>query len=291
MNNQLPPHGPSGLDREREIEEQHMRERQNIRQQEELAARAREHSERERQHREYQSLPHQNNTGAIPIHQPVASRLPGAIHSPGGLLANHGGSSSSGPLGAPAGPGNAFGGPLHPGEPRPMQHLNQPGAPGQAQPSMFAPGMVSHGGPNASSSLGVPGGPPVIGGSAALQQQQQQQDVTARSMQQMPFGGAPHQIPGNAAAALGQGQQPILNVSHNLSVVKCCAVRPVGEPLVDGAAHILNFWKICCSGELCDLCKDTKALSWSDAFVGTVLASHPCVSLAINKFFAGSVTR
>jgi paired amphipathic helix protein Sin3a len=214
MNNQ-PPHG---LDRERErererdMEEQQMRER-HMRQQEEMVQREREHNERERQHREqqYQSIPqHQNNTGTIPIHQPVASRLPGAIHSPGGLLANHGASAQSGALGAPSGPGNTFGGPLHNEGNRSLQQHNQQNAIAQQQHQMFGPSLLNHP-PASAAPHGAPGGPSAVFGGPL------QQDAAARVMQQVPFGapmGSGHQIPGGAA--LGQGQQPILNVSVTL---------------------------------------------------------------------------
>jgi paired amphipathic helix protein Sin3a len=213
MNNQ--PHGPPGFERERELEEQH---RHRALQQEELAQREREREhnerqERERQHRDqYQPPPpHQNNTASIPIHQPVASRLAGTIHSPGGLLANHGGAPSSGPLGAPSGPGNAFGGPLHGDANRSIQHNPQTASSQlQQQQQGFGPGLIHH------NPVGAPGGAAVgLGGSF----QQQQQEAVAR-LQQLPFGGPPipqHQIPG--APALGQGgQQPILNVSPHFLV-------------------------------------------------------------------------
>lgn len=212
MNNQQPhsQHG-SGYerDRERELEEQHRLRTLQI--QDELVQREREHNERqerERQHREqYQPTPpHQNNTSSIPIHQPVASRLPGAIHSPGGLLANHGGTAPTGPLGAPSGPGNAFGGPLHGDPNRSIQH-NPPNTSSQPQPhQMFGQGLLNHSNPPPNA-LGGPG----FGGPL-------QQDAASR-LQQMPFGGPitpGHQMPG--APALGQGgQQPILNVSSNLA--------------------------------------------------------------------------
>lgn len=211
MNN--PPHGPSAFEREREMEEQHRQ--RAILQQEELAQRERDHNERqerERQHRDqYQAAPsHQNNTGSIPIHQPVASRLPGAIHSPGGLLANHGGAPpTSGPLGAPNGPSNAFGGPLHGDAGRAPQHNQQSGGAQQSQHQMFGPTLLNHNAAPQSVPLGVPGGPGVGFGGPL-----QQQEAAAR-LQQIPFGGpvAPgHQVP--SAQALGQGgQQPILNVS------------------------------------------------------------------------------
>lgn len=220
MNNQ-PPHGldrDRERERERDIEEQQVRERerQHMRQQDEMQRereREREHIERERQHREqqYQSIPqHQNNTGTIPIHQPVASRLPGAIHSPGGLLANHGASAQPGPLGAPSGPGNAFGGPLHSEGNRPLQQHNQQNTITQQQHQMFGPSLLNHP-PASTAPHGAPGGPPAVFGGPL------QPDAAARVMQQVPFGGpmgSGHQIPGGAA--LGQGQQPILNVSVTL---------------------------------------------------------------------------
>jgi paired amphipathic helix protein Sin3a len=211
MNNQ-PPHvldREREREREREIEEQQIRERHM--RQEEIVQREREHNERERQHREqqqYQSVPqHQNNTGTIPIHQPVASRLPGAIHSPGGLLANHGASAQSGQLGAPPGPGNTFGGPLHAEGNRSLQQHSQQNAITQQQHQIFGPSLLNH--PAASAAPhGTPVGPSTVFGGPL------QQDAAARVMQQVPFGGpmgSGHQIPG--APALGQGQQPILNVS------------------------------------------------------------------------------
>lgn len=118
MNNQ--PHGgpPGPFDREAHEEQ---RRQHNLEQQEQLAQREREHNERQERERQHHREPyptHQNNAGSIPIHQPVASRLPGAIHSPGGLLANHGGAPG---LGAPNGPGNAFGGTFTPSR-SPLSH-------------------------------------------------------------------------------------------------------------------------------------------------------------------------
>ena len=182
-----------------------------------MAQRDREHNdrERERQHREqqYQAIPqHQTNTGAIPIHQPVASRLPGAIHSPGGLLANHGSSAQAGSLGGPSGPGNAFVGPLHNEGNRSIQQHGQQNNIAPQQHQMFSPALLNH--PNAPSAPHTtPTGSTVFGGPL-------QSDAAARVMQQVPFGGpmaGTHQIPGTPA--LGQGQQPILNVS---TFIRCC---------------------------------------------------------------------
>ena len=76
-----------------------------------------------------QSPSHQNHTGTIHLHQPIAigpqSR---AIHGPNGLLSNSGPatipSGFSGSLGAPTGPGNIFGGPLQQAE---VQRASQAG--------------------------------------------------------------------------------------------------------------------------------------------------------------------
>ena len=185
---------------------------QQQQQQEEMAQRREmEERDRDRQRREQynQSVPqHQNDTRAIPLHQPVASRLPGAIHSPGGLLANHSGPPQGVPLGAPPGPGNAFGGPLHNDGPRPpIQQLPQNVVAQQQQHQMFG-ATLNHVGPPPPPQV-APNGPPGFGGPLPS-------DAAARSMQQMPFGqpvGGGHPAQGGAPA-LGQGQQPILNVSN-----------------------------------------------------------------------------
>ncbi|CAI4218678.1 unnamed protein product [Parascedosporium putredinis] len=133
MNNQ-PPRG-SAFDRDREIIDQRQRAA------DQMAHREREQNERTHREPYHPSVPHHSTAGSIPIHQPVASRLPGAIHSPGGLLANHG-STSAIPLGAPSGPVATFGGPLHEqGNRPPAQHgpQNNPGP----QHQMFGP--MTHG--------------------------------------------------------------------------------------------------------------------------------------------------
>lgn len=222
MNN--PPHGPPGYDREREREAaEDQRRAHALQQQQELVQREREQNERqerERQHREhYQPAPpHQNDTASIPLHQPVASRLPGAIHSPGGLLANHGGAPPPGPLGAPSGPGNAFGGPLHSEASRSIQHNPQNTTNQLQQQQGFGPSILHHNNAPASVPIGATG---AAGVSFPLQQQQQQQQSqqqqqqeVASRLQQLPFGGA---IPQGHQIASGQGgQQPILNVSCSI---------------------------------------------------------------------------
>lgn len=148
--------------------------------------------------------PHHSNAASLPIHQPVASRVSGAIHSPGGLLANHGGATSSMPSGHPPGP-SAYGPDASRTQPHNAQNLSSQifGALG---------GPVPHGGPTSASS--APFGGPL-------------QDGANRPPQGHHFAGGPPgpspnaaQAPQNATnnAAMPQGQQPILNVSHLLSL-------------------------------------------------------------------------
>lgn len=148
-------------DRERELLERHREE--------ELMQRERENREQmERYHRDQQQHhPVQSHTGSIPIHQPVASKVPNSIHGPNGLLSNLGVGGASNPpqssLQAPSAPGSLFGNQVQSsdGSARPYLHQVQ--------------------------------GPP-------------QQPV-------LPYNGGSQQMPGSVAA-LAQGQQPILNVSH-----------------------------------------------------------------------------
>ncbi|KAI0107869.1 hypothetical protein GGR51DRAFT_145759 [Nemania sp. FL0031] len=178
----------------------------------------------ERHHREpYPSgTPHHSNAASLQIHQPVASRISGVIHSPGGLLANHGGSGPPIPLGAPSGPVNAFGGPLPNETSRPHQH-NAQNASSQMYGAIGGPasGPSGPGGAGAGAGAG-----PVFGG--PLQQQQE----NGRPGQIIPFsssGGSgagvaamavsnpPPPMPAGGAGSNGtlsqvqQGQQPILN--------------------------------------------------------------------------------
>lgn len=174
---------PQSINRERERDsrERELIERQR---QEELAHREREQREREReqldrQQREQQHHPVQSHTGSIPLHQPVANKVPNSIHGPNGLLSNLGGNPSNGPPpqssmqssggGGGSGGGGAGGGPA----------------------GIFGPQM-RHGEGTPGSFMQNPSGPP------------------AQSM--LGFGASGPQISGNVAA-LTQGQQPILNVS------------------------------------------------------------------------------
>jgi len=73
----------------------------------------REHQQREQQQREQHQSPRETHTGAIPIQQPIASRVPATLHGPNGILNDQhpvGGTPAQpqAALGAPSGPGNAF---------------------------------------------------------------------------------------------------------------------------------------------------------------------------------------
>lgn len=171
----------------------------------------------ERHHREPypSSAPHHSSAASLQIHQPVASRISGVIHSPGGLLANHGGSGPPIPLGAPPGSVNAFGGPLQNETNRPHQHSAQ-----NASNQMF--GAI--GGPSS--------GPPGHGGGAGPVFGGPLQQDNGRPGQVIPFGSggvagvamaaSNPPIPAGGAGGnngtLQQGQQPILNVSSTLSI-------------------------------------------------------------------------
>ncbi|KAM4067278.1 paired amphipathic helix repeat domain-containing protein [Hirsutella rhossiliensis] len=215
-------HGRNGgppFDRDRDMEERH----RAIQQHEEMRRDQERERERERERdREagdrYPPAPHQSTAGSIPIHQPVASRISGAIHSPGGLLANHNGAAPppAAHLGAPSGPMAAasFGGPLQ-GEPgRQMPHGGQPGAASQHQ--VFAPIPHSQAPPGASQPA-PSGTASVYGGGPSQQQQQQQQpqpqpqqqqqQQQAQQAQQQP----PQPQQEGQRGGITQGQQPILN--------------------------------------------------------------------------------
>ncbi|KAL1879588.1 Transcriptional regulatory protein sin3 [Paecilomyces lecythidis] len=140
---QHPSPQPLNRERERDSREREMIERQR---QEEMVHREREQREREReqqiqqmerQQREQQHHPVQSHTGSIPIHQPVASKVPNSIHGPNGLLSNLGANPPPNPqqsaMQSSGGPGGMYGPQIQHGEgtPRPyMQHPPQ-GPPGQ----------------------------------------------------------------------------------------------------------------------------------------------------------------
>ncbi|KAL6852017.1 hypothetical protein J3F83DRAFT_757365 [Trichoderma novae-zelandiae] len=199
-------HGHGGgapYDREREMDERH----RAIQQHEEMARRDQERErererERDRDSDRYPPAPHQSSAGSIPIHQPVASRISGAIHSPGGLLANHNGNAPPISLGPPPGPLGSFGGPLQSEHARPIQHGGPGGANGQHQ--MFA--SIPHTQPPPNNSQAAPGGG-IFGG--PLQPQLPQEGGRGGQQNATMVGVAPggHQMPGG----ITQGQQPILN--------------------------------------------------------------------------------
>ncbi|CAK7228968.1 Transcriptional regulatory protein sin3 [Sporothrix bragantina] len=178
-----------------------------------------------------QGAPHHNSAGSIPIHQPVASRISGAIHSPNGLLANHGAGTGGAPpppqqIGGPP-PPSGYGGPPPPmhsagGDPS-RQHPSIQEQQQQQQP-MYS--MMPHNGapgpPNGA--MGPSGGPPpsVFGGPLQPDNrggQQPPQSYGAGGMGPQGHNGPPPPPPqaqqssqqGPSGPGVNQGQQPILN--------------------------------------------------------------------------------
>lgn len=159
-------------DREREMRDREIRDRDardRLRQQDEIAQRERdlqrEHEQRERLQREQpQTIPLQSQTGSIPIHQPVASRIQTTIHGPNGLLSHLGTSANAGPsiasMSMANGPSNVFGNPVPPNEGTPRTFIQQPGPGSTPQQQMIAFGAT-------------PGPHPLPGGVAALPHGQQ----------------------------------------------------------------------------------------------------------------------
>lgn len=102
-------------DQETEILHQQQREQQQREQLQREQLQREQLQQREHQQREQHHSPRENHTGAIPIQQPVASRVPATLHGPNGILNDqHPGvgaapSQSLAVLGAPSGPGNVFG--------------------------------------------------------------------------------------------------------------------------------------------------------------------------------------
>jgi paired amphipathic helix protein Sin3a len=124
------------MERQRQREELHMREQEQMNRDRELAERA---------HREQlQHHPVQNHTGSIPIHQPVASKVPNTIHGPNGLLSNLGsGSAPANSNPASNGPSGLFSMASQQQEstPRPAYlHANAPPPPPQPIPGFAGPG-------------------------------------------------------------------------------------------------------------------------------------------------------
>lgn len=130
-------------DRERDSREREMLERQRH---EDMVHREREQREREREHMERQQREQhtvQSHTGSIPIHQPVASKVPNSIHGPNGLLSTIGSVASAAAANAPqsslqsGGPANLFGAqiPAHQENP-PRPYMQHPQAAPPSQPMM-----------------------------------------------------------------------------------------------------------------------------------------------------------
>lgn len=129
---------PQTLNRERERErdsrEREILERQR---QEEMAHREREQREREQMERQQMERqrdhhPVQSHTGSIPLHQPVASKVPNSIHGPNGLLSNLGTNPPNGPQGAvqsSGGPGGLFGSQMQQHGEGARSYMQHPGAP------------------------------------------------------------------------------------------------------------------------------------------------------------------
>ncbi|CAG8032053.1 unnamed protein product [Penicillium salamii] len=139
-------------ERERDSREREIIERQR---QEEMVHRERE---REREHREQierqlerREQPHhpvQSHTGSIPLHQPVANKVPNSIHGPGGLLSTLGGTPQNGHQGGPQAAAGLFAQMPH-GEGTPRSYMQHPGGPpgqpmmGYNTPGQQIPGSVA----------------------------------------------------------------------------------------------------------------------------------------------------
>ena len=246
MNN-APPHlGPSFVrdqDRDRNLDaqrssrvlQQHIIEQpypQNLHPQEETMA----HRERERDPRDHSrdpyppqppqsqqqgppGAPHHSSAGSIPIHQPVASRISGAIHSPNGLLANHGAGAGGAPppqMGGPPpqGAASGYGGPpptMHNGAGDPTRP--HPSMQEQQQPPMYS--MMQHNGTSVPTNGSGP--PPGFGGPL--------QPDNRGSQAPPPYGNCtncnghgPHTHGPPPGPGVPQGQQPILNVRFQARV-------------------------------------------------------------------------
>ncbi|KAK4451591.1 hypothetical protein QBC34DRAFT_436280 [Podospora aff. communis PSN243] len=211
MNTQ-PSHAGGGFDRDRERERDLEEQRHRAIQQEEIARRERERErdEAERQHREpYQpSAPHHSSAGSLPIHQPVASRISTTIHSPGGLLANHGVSAPPIPIGAPA---HGYP-PQHHEAGRPPQHSGPGPAPSSQHP-IFAPLSHSQGGPSNSVGGMGPGPGPIISGPLQQGNGRPGPEGSQQAPPMPPFAATivTGQAMSSGPGGMPQGQQPILN--------------------------------------------------------------------------------
>lgn len=173
----------------------------------------RERDSAERHHRDTRDpaypaptgTPHHSNAGSLPIHQPVASRLAGTIHSPGGLLASHGSAPPPLPIGGHSSASFPTG-PLADVSNRPPPQ-NVQNASNQMFNAISGPTPVPAASAAGAAVLTL--GPPL------------QQENSRPPTQGIPFGtgnGATATGPpvASGAGALQQGQQPILNVSFIL---------------------------------------------------------------------------
>lgn len=110
-----------------ELEREMQREGELMQKEREIRARDRELAERYHREQQAQQHPVQSHTGSIPIHQPVASKVPSTIHGPNGLLSNLGANSvSSAPqssVQASSQPGGLFGNQIHPADGQHRQFL------------------------------------------------------------------------------------------------------------------------------------------------------------------------
>ncbi|EJT80972.1 hypothetical protein GGTG_00962 [Gaeumannomyces tritici R3-111a-1] len=207
--NPQPPHG-SGFDRERDRDHRDRdAEEQRLRplHQDDAPHHERDRELSDRQQRDRESYqpgpPHHSSAGSLPIHQPVASRISGVIHSPGGILGAHNGAPSSNiGLGPPSGAqGSGFAGPLH-GEAGRQVPQHSGSNPAGQQHQMFAPippAQAPSGGPGVAA--GSPGGG-VFGGPL--------QPENSRAPGQAQFSQAAH-ANSSTSGGIAQGQQPILN--------------------------------------------------------------------------------
>ncbi|KAJ6009995.1 hypothetical protein N7522_005011 [Penicillium canescens] len=129
-------------ERERDSREREIIERQR---QEEMAHREQRERERDREHREQLERqldrrdqshhPVQSHTGSIPLHQPVANKVPNSIHGPGGLLSTLGGTPQGSHQGGPQSAAGLFGPQMQHGEGTPRSYMQHPGGP-PGQPMM-----------------------------------------------------------------------------------------------------------------------------------------------------------
>ncbi len=121
------------IERQRQREEMHMREQEQLNR--EQLNRDRELADRAHHRDHMQHHPVQNHAGSIPIHQPVASKVPNSIHGPNGLLSTLGsGSAPAKSIPASNGPSALFtmGSQQQESTPRPA-YLHQSGPPSQLQ--------------------------------------------------------------------------------------------------------------------------------------------------------------